>query len=463
MTGSAADISGEAPLAARIAALKAALGGDVPIIDDSIGIRRKSRDFFWFSPILKEQLENRHADLIVLPRTRDELVKTVSLCACRRIPITVRGGGTGNYGQAVPLEGGVVLDMTAFDRVVGLRPGAGRFEAGAKLLEIDRALRPERWELRFHPSTRATATIGGFVAGGAGGVGSCTWGQLSDPGAVIAVQVLTVCEEPRFIELQGREALKVMHAYGVNGIITEVEVPLAPWHPWAERIMAFPTLEAASRFAYALTAAEGIAKKLVSVHDHRIPAMIRRLGSLVPDGMAMVLVMVSEPQAFVAEDLAADHGGETVFRRDNAHTEAAAFDGGQPMSPLYEYSWNHTTLYALKAHPGTTYLQVRYPAGREIEIVEELAAHFGDEVLFHLEFQRRFGRVFVSSLPLVRYTTRDRFAEISARIEAAGAAIADAHSYRLADAGWKKVDAPQSEFKRFADPYDLMNPGKLVI
>jgi hypothetical protein len=36
------------------------------------------------------------------------------------------------------------------------------------------------------------------------------------------------------------------------------------------------------------------------------------------------------------------------------------------------------------------------------------------------------------------------------------------HSWILNNAGWKKIDAPQPEFKRLADPQGLMNPGKLV-
>jgi FAD/FMN-containing dehydrogenase len=451
------DVQAPAP---GLEALRAQLG-DLAVISDPMGLRRKSRDFFWFSPILKTELEGRHADLIVLPKTRDELVRIASLCAIHRVPLTVRGGGTGNYGQAVPLHGGVVVDMTGLAGTVWIKPGAGRFEAGAKLIDIDRALRPEGWEMRLHPSTRAQATLGGFVAGGAGGIGSCTWGQLADPGAVIAAQVLTVEEEPRLIELRDREALKVLHAYGVNGIITEIEMPLAAWQPWAERIFAFPTLAAAARYGQVLTAAEGIAKKLVSVHDGRIPPMIRRLKPIVPAGQAMVIVMVSEPQATAAEDLAADLGGTVVFSRSNPDAEAAAFEGTGALAPLYEYTWNHTTLYAIKARPEITYLQVRFPGGRELDVLDELASTFGDEVIFHLEFQRRFGRIFVSSLPLVRFSTVERLNEIIAIIEAAGAALANPHTYRLDGAGWKQVDAPQSEFRRFADPHGLMNPGKL--
>ena len=68
------------------------------------------------------------------------------------------------------------------------RPGRARRGAlrgrGAAPRHRQGAHGPERWELRFHPSTRKQATIGGFIAGGAAGCGSCTWGQIADPGAV---------------------------------------------------------------------------------------------------------------------------------------------------------------------------------------------------------------------------------------------------------------------------------------
>ena len=78
------------------------------------------------------------------------------------------------------------------------------------------------------------------------------------------------------------------------------------------------------------------------------------------------------------------------------------------MPPLYEYTWNHTTLHALKVEPAITYLQIRFPEGGELALVEEMERAFGDEMLLHLEFQRRFGRVFVSSLPLLRYRSPER-------------------------------------------------------
>ena len=54
-------------------------------------------------------------------------------------------------------------------------------------------------------------------------------------------------------------------------------------------------------------------------------------------------------------------------------------------------------------------------------------------------------------------------AEIVATINATGALVSDPHSYVLNNAGWKRIDAPQPEFKRLADPHGLMNPGKLAV
>lgn len=449
-----------------IPGLREALSG-IAMAEDPATLRLKSRDFFWFSPILKPLLEGREAALVAMPRTRDEVIRIAAAAARHRVPVTVRGGGTGNYGQAVPLEGGLLLDLSGLDRVVWARPGVGRFEAGARLLDIDRALRdqPEtsgRWELRFHPSTRKQATIGGFIAGGAAGCGSCTWGQISDPGAVLAVQVVTLEETPRVLELRGSDVLKVLHAYGVNGIITEIEVPLAPWQPWAERILAFPTLGDAARFGWALAAAEGIAKKEIGIFDRRIPPMLKRVAPLMPGGQAMAIVMVSEPQAAALADCAADHGGSVVYERDPEEAESAAFDGKGTMPPLYEYTWNHTTLHALKVESAITYLQVRFPEGGELALVEAMEKRFGDELLLHLEFQRRFGRVFVSSLPLLRFRSPERLGEIVAEVETMGGAVSNPHTYVLDNAGWKRTDAPQARFKALADPHGLMNPGKLL-
>jgi FAD/FMN-containing dehydrogenase len=77
---------------------------DVPTITEAALIRQKSRDFYWYSPILKEQLRGRFGDVVVCPRSEADVLLVARACVRHRVPLTVRGAGTGNYGQAVPLE-----------------------------------------------------------------------------------------------------------------------------------------------------------------------------------------------------------------------------------------------------------------------------------------------------------------------------------------------------------------------
>ena len=200
----------------------------LPLSTDALDLRRKSRDFYWYSPILAEQLKDKVADVVVTPRDEADVIRVAAACARHRIPLTVRGGATGNYGQCVPMEGGVVLDMAAMNRIEWQKPGKIRVQAGTKLSDIDAATRPNGFELRMHPSTKRSAMIGGFVAGGSGGAGSVTFGGMREPGNILAARLVTLEETPRVIELRGDAAQKVSRAYGTTGIITVLEMPLAP-------------------------------------------------------------------------------------------------------------------------------------------------------------------------------------------------------------------------------------------
>lgn len=117
-----------------------------------------------------------------------------------------RGAGTGNYGQAVPLRGGIVLDLSNLRDVVffDADDGVVRAGAGAILADLEDHVRRKGWELRQHPSTRRTATLGGFIAGGSTGVGALLHGGLAEDGAVAGLRVITAEPAPRVLELTGR-------------------------------------------------------------------------------------------------------------------------------------------------------------------------------------------------------------------------------------------------------------------
>ena len=161
-----------------LTAFRAALG-DIPVQDHPRIVQQKSRDHYWYSPRLKAELEHVTAQLVVTPRSQDE-VKTILAAAFKTgVPVTPRGAGTGNYGQAMPLSGGAILDLTSLDRVISIGKDRVRAEAGIILEKLDDATKDAvGGEMRFHPSTYRMATLGGFIAGGSGGVGSIRWGGL---------------------------------------------------------------------------------------------------------------------------------------------------------------------------------------------------------------------------------------------------------------------------------------------
>jgi FAD/FMN-containing dehydrogenase len=228
-------------------ALKARLS-HLKIEDNPALVQQKSRDFYWYSPPLKRQLAHVTADAIVSVTSEQDVIDTLTACFDLGIPVTPRAAGTGNYGQAMPLSGGVVLDLSGFDKVKSVRNGILVCEPGAIMEKIDHQTRamPNPQEIRLHPSTYATASLGGFIAGGSGGAGSIKWGGLRDWGNVIRLRVVTMEKTPRVLELTGADLHKVCHAYGTNGIITEVEVPLAPAYEWIDVIVGFDDLTRAA-------------------------------------------------------------------------------------------------------------------------------------------------------------------------------------------------------------------------
>jgi FAD/FMN-containing dehydrogenase len=197
--------------------------------------------------VLKARLDHVTADFVVAPKTEAEVIEVLRVCHAHDVPVTTRGAGTGNYGQAMPLAGGCVLHMKNMAAVKAVHPGRVIVEPGCLLKDLDAATRAHSGqELRMFSSTWATATIGGFIAGGSGGVGSCTWGALRDLGNIIRLRVVTMEAEPRVLEFTGEELHRVSHAYGTNGIITELEMPLAPAYDWVGMFVPSTTSPAAA-------------------------------------------------------------------------------------------------------------------------------------------------------------------------------------------------------------------------
>ena len=439
-----------------IAAFRAELG-DMPVEDHPRLVQQKSRDHYWYSPILKAQLDHVTAALVVSPRSQDE-VKTVLAAAFKHdVPVTPRGAGTGNYGQAMPLSGGIILNLINLDKVVSIKPDRVRAESGIILEKLDEATKHAvNGEMRFHPSTYRMATLGGFIAGGSGGVGSIRWGGLRNFGNILALKVITCEAEPRVLEFTGTDILKVAHAYGTNGIIVEAEMPLTAAYEWVDFMAGFDSIIEACAFAEAVALQDGILLKEIAPVAAPAPYdFFNRHRPYIRDRDQSVVCMMVAPFAVEALQIFLDlWKGETLYRGDKVDEETR-----RRTPPQYELAWNHTTLRAIKIDPTITYLQTQYP---DLDHVKKIIGMLGDEMPMHIEMTRFDGRVVFSGLPLVRYTSEARLNEIIRIHEENGCLVFNPHRYTLEEGGMKRTDRAQLAFKKEADPHGMLNPGKMI-
>jgi len=429
---------------------------DLDWITDESRVARLSQDFSWFSPVLNRQLKDKRADVVVRPRTEDEIRAVVGACARRGVPITLRGSGTGNYGQTTPLAGGVVLDMTGYNAFLWVRPGVARAQAGIRLGELEKQTKPTGQEMRCMPSTYRSATLGGLFGGGFGGVGSINYGPLGAPGNVLGIRAMTIEAEPQVVELRGAEAMRMHHLWGTNGLVLELEIALAPAHPWLETLVTFENFSEALHFADKLANGPGIVKREIAFFAAPIPDHLAQLAAHLPKGCHAVLSLVAESCEPALLQLVEAHGGSVGYRKTAAEVQKSN-------RTLMEFTWNHTTLHALKVDPTLTYLQSGFIPGRHVEQIIEMEALLGGEVMMHIEFIRNVaGLMTCSGLQLVRFSTEERLDEIIRIHREHHVHINNPHVNIVEDgkAGGPLPPEVIAVKKRF-DPLGLLNPGKL--
>ena len=441
----------------RIERLSDRLDG-IPVQTHEKIVRGKSRDFFWYSPILKERLDDVTAEAVVSPATEDELLRVLAACYDMDIPVTPRGGGTGNYGQAMPLAGGIVLETTRMNRILGLDRGILTVQTGALMGAIEAETKPQGWELRMHPSTRETATIGGFVSGGSGGVGSIRWGMLAEPGNILRVRVATMEATPRVHDLTGPEIAKVHHAYGVTGVITELDMPMAPAQDWVEMLVGFDDWGQALEAGWTLACSEGLwLKQLGAVQAPAPQTYFTRHAKFIEAGDNLLCIVVAPNSADTLADMSTRAGGTVRYRSD---TISAQDRKGLPH--MHHLAWNHTTLRALKIDADITYLQMGFPDGAEIATCRMLADRYADELINHVEFTRWNGQARMSSLPIVRHRLNDRLIALMQELEDLGCPVWNPHAATLEEGNRRAPDPAQIALKKAWDPKGLLNPGKMI-
>ncbi|MEO0937819.1 MAG: FAD-binding oxidoreductase [Pseudomonadota bacterium] len=433
-------------------AIAAALN-PVEIIDEPVLVKKRSRDFFWYSPILNGALKKCFGDLVALPKTPEEMGQVLAVAYAHDLPVVLRGGGTGNYGQAVPMAGGLIVETTGMSRVLEIGDNFVRVEAGALMADINAALAPHGREMAMFPSTQDIATVGGFVAGGSAGIGSIANGALRDPGNLRALKVMSVEQTPTEHVFEGADTLLVHHAWGLNGVITEVTLRTVPKRDWVGALATFDSYEDAYACAHEVAKSQDVARKLLTTVDARICAYFPRLEGHIRAEKHLLVSMLPAEDAPAFRDIITAGGGHVDQVLNDADRAAKS------LPHVYDFSYNHTTLQVLKADRSATYQQIGCPVPPDPAQIAALRGKIGDDVWMHHEFARVGGQIVTFDLPIIWFESPERLAEINAIYEANGFPVYDAHTYYV-EGGGLKPDYTHLAWKRRLDPKGLLNSPK---
>jgi FAD/FMN-containing dehydrogenase len=408
------------------------------------------RDFSWYSPVLESALADTTVAAVLRPRSAEELAAVVSAAVHQDTPITLRGAGTGNYGQSLPLRHGLVIDVRSIAGVLEVSDGRIAVLPGTVMQAAEDAARETGQELAVMPTTYRIATAAGFICGGSGGIGAAVNGDIWD-GNVLAVEMLTAEAEPRLIRLEGDDVRAVLHTYGTIGIVTRVEFRIVPRHEYVPVIATFGSFGDAAALGYDLVSSP-LQARLASVQQAPIGSMFTPLRGAYPDDAHLVLTWVDEADVSEVGDLVAAHHG-------------AVLPGWPTTTHISHFPFSHTILWSRKADPGSSWLQCEYSADRDafLRQVAALSERFGGVFLQHVEFTCSAGRVRPMGIPpLVNLVDHEKsLDEIIDFCRSIGISVLNPHSYVIEEGGFVGDTSQVVDLKASCDPHNLLNPGKL--
>lgn len=396
---------------------------------------KASLDGSTMSPVISEQYPLGLADLVAFPASAEEIAVVVAAAVRHRVPITTRGKGTGNYGQAIPMEGGLVLDTTKATAIVSVQEGLLTAECGARMIALETAAAETGQQLWMYPST-AQSTIGGFLGGGSGGTGTIKRGSNWN-GFVAALDVVHATPDAQLIHVEGEDSVPYVHSYGVGGVIARATVRLEPLQDWVCVYASYPDFKGALGAVRELRRLDPV-PRLVSAD----PAF---LVDAMPDDEAIPKGRASVRTILDASTVAA---AKAYFEKTGAAVHAERTGPGAPLA-VSMLSYNHGVWWRMQAEPGE-WFHIEVAGEALIDRIDEVQAVLPGATL-HIEA----AHTVPIGMLLCRYSHAEQVFEGMDALAELGVGCHNPHQWYV-DRDVENVRALSMR----TDPLRLLNPGK---
>lgn len=240
-------------------------------------------------------------EIVVVPANVEEVAAVVKAAKRANLPIVPRGSGTGLAGGSVPAEGGIILSLTRFDRIlkIDLENRLAVVEPGVINLDVTKAVAKDGFFYAPDPSSQAACSIGGNVANNSGGPHTLAYGVTTNH--VLGVEV--VLDDGEVVWLGGEVADTpgydlcgiFVGSEGTMGIVTKIAVKLMPTRESVRTLLAiFDDMDFATNTVVEITS-EGIIPAALEIMDHMsIEAVERGAPVGFPRDAAAVLIVEVE-------------------------------------------------------------------------------------------------------------------------------------------------------------------------
>ncbi len=280
-------------------------------------------------------------DCAVWAESVEEVSQILKLANREKIPLVPRGAGTGLSGMAVPIKGGIVLDLNHMNQIleISIEDRLAIVQPGVVYADLDRALAPHGFFFPPDPGSAKVCTLGGNVATNAGGIKGAKYGTTRD--YVLGLQV--VLPDGRMMRT-GSKTMKSVSGYdltklfvgseGTLGVVTEIILKINPKPTVTSTAMAtFKDLEDAGR-AVSRIMVSGIVPSVLEILGRQTIQAINQNTQLnLPEVEAILL---TETDGYTREETAYQMNKILQVFRENQAQDIKQADSAEAAARLWE-------------------------------------------------------------------------------------------------------------------------------
>ncbi|MBE0524172.1 MAG: FAD-binding oxidoreductase [Methanosarcinales archaeon] len=421
-----------------------------------------SHDVASLPKLVKPMLGNTIPAGIVKPENESELVDLVKFAASRNIPLVPRGAATSGYGGVLPTRGGIVVDMSLFDKLIKIDKAkmTATVQAGTVWQDVEKQLNINNLSLRVMPTSSPASTAGGWLAQGGAGLGSFAYGAFRDN----VISAKTVLANGTVKEFSGNDLDNLYGAMGTTGLITELKIKVKKHEPVS---IAGAQFDSAASLKSTLTSTkqknipvwsvtflnpEGVKlKNKVPLKTHQGHVIEERV--LLPEAYILLMATHDKDALSKIESEVSDNGGKLLDEKVSEH----------------EWEERFKTMRIKRLGPSVIPAEVVIPLDNLDAAIESLDKKIGLEYLLegimisdkeavlmvfipHDERSLGFNFAFPLALSVIRISKKH-----GGRVYSSGLYFS-----KETPSVYGERYGPLKVFKQKTDPNDILNPDKLT-